>query len=347
MTKNILHIASCDKFIPPFIELVREDFDFSQHEFYLTHGMAENELKSHPNVTLGKPGKTNRIKEYLQLIRPMHQSKKIILHGLFNWHIVIMLFFMPWLLKKSYWVMWGGDLYVYQLGERNWKWKLKEFFRRPVIKKMEHLVTYIKGDYELAQQWYGATGRYHECFMYPSNLYKDYVVPEKQHTGINILVGNSADPSNNHSEVFDKLEAFKEQDIKIYAPLSYGNQVYAQRVIEEGKKRFGEKFQPLTEMMPFNQYLEFLGGIDIAIFNHKRQQAMGNAITLLGLGKKVYMRSDVTQWNFFKSHDIAVYDIEELQVNDTDQQGLTKNKETVKQYFCMDNYLKQLHELFD
>ena len=43
--------------------------------------------------------------------------------------------------------------------------------------------------------------------------------------------------------------------------------------------------------MPFNQYLEFLGKIDIAIFNHRRQQGFGNAITLLGLGKKVYLNS--------------------------------------------------------
>jgi hypothetical protein len=130
--------------------------------------------------------------------------------------------------------------------------------------------------------------------MYPSNLYKEYQVPAKQHTGINILVGNSADPSNNHLDVLDKLEAHKNENIKIYVPLSYGNQVIA-----EEKKRFGDKFIPRTEMMPFQNYLEFMGLIDIAIFNHKRQQAIGNTITLLGLRKKVFIRSDVVQWQFF------------------------------------------------
>lgn len=295
MTKKILHIAGCDKFIPPFIEFVKEHFDFKVHEFLLTGGMAQGQLKLHPNVQLSKRSILEYLQHYVQAIIKMHQAKKIILHGLFDIRMVYILFFMPWLLKKCYWVMWGGDLYVYQLGERNWKWKVPEFFRRPVIKNMGHLVTYIKGDYELAQQWYGAKGQYHECFMYTSNLFKEYDVPKKQHSGFNILVGNSADPSNNHLEVFDKLEAFKNQDIKVYTPLSYGNQDYAQTIIEQGQQHFDDKFEALTEHMPFNQYLEFLGKIDIAIFNHKRQQAMGNTITLLGLGKKVFMRSDVTQ----------------------------------------------------
>lgn len=52
------------------------------------------------------------------------------------------------------------------------------------------------------------------------------------------------------------------------------------KVIIKGKELFGEKFIPLTEFMTFEKYLEFLGSIDIAIFAHKRQQAMGNTITI-------------------------------------------------------------------
>jgi hypothetical protein len=88
---------------------------------------------------------------------------------------------------------------------------------------MGHLVTYIKGDYELARKWYGARGNYQECFMYTSNVYKELDLPVAEHTTINILVGNSADPNNNHSAIFDKLEAFKAEDIHIYAPVTNRN----------------------------------------------------------------------------------------------------------------------------
>jgi hypothetical protein len=34
--------------------------------------------------------------------------------------------------------------------------------------------------------------------------------------------------------------------------------------------------------MPFDEYLNLLAKVDIVIFKHKRQQAMGNITTLLG-----------------------------------------------------------------
>ncbi len=35
-------------------------------------------------------------------------------------------------------------------------------------------------------------------------------------------MGNSANPTNNHIEVLNKLLKFKDEDIEIIAPLSYG-----------------------------------------------------------------------------------------------------------------------------
>ena len=45
---------------------------------------------------------------------------------------------------------------------------------------------------------------------------------------------------------------------------------------------FWRKFKPLVDFMPFDEYLNLLAKVDIAIFNHKRQQAMGNTTILLG-----------------------------------------------------------------
>jgi dTDP-N-acetylfucosamine:lipid II N-acetylfucosaminyltransferase len=346
---KILHVCQLDKFIPPFIDFVEEHFDdfATRHLFFVNGDTERYPYQPRSNIVQAKPGKANQLKHLAALAKACNEADKIILHGLFNQHVVRMLALMPWVLPKCYWVMWGGDLYVYQLGERNWKWKLREFFRRPVIKKMGHLVTYIKGDYDLAHQWYGAKGEYHECFMYTSNLYQDLDVPNSQHSGINILVGNSADPSNNHEEIFDKLEAFKNQNIKIFAPLTYGNQTYAQTIIEGGLRRFGDKFEALTEQLPSEEYLKFLGDIDIAIFNHKRQQAMGNTIALLGFGKKVYIRSDVTQWGFFKDHGIIVYDIDKLDICNVGDVDMKENKYKIKSLFSEQRFIYQLSKIFN
>jgi len=347
---KILHVCQLYQFIPPFIDFIEQHFDDfnTRHIFFINGDNKAYPYRQRKNIIQAVRGKRGQLQYITNLILAMQRADKIILHSLFSTYLVRILACMPWVLKKCYWVIWGGDLYTYKTGIKTSRhWKVNEFFRRPVIKKMGHLVTYIKGDYELAREWYGARGNYQECFMYTSNLYKGLDVPAVGHTGINILVGNSADPSNNHSAIFDKLEVFKDEHIQIYAPLTYGNRTYAQEIIAEGQRRFGDKFIALTEHLPFDKYIEFLGKIDLAVFNHKRQQAMGNTISLLGLGKKVYMRSDVTQWEFFKSHGIAVYDIDQLEITTGPEAHLEANKAIVKNLFSEQTFIRQLSEMFN
>lgn len=345
MSKPILHIASGEKFIPPFIAFIKANFDFEQHEFLLTKGMAQQDIIPAPNIKmLSKDGLINKIKHYSDVIIKMHQADKVILHSLADHSIVKILFFMPWLLKRCYWAIWGGDLYTYQFGKRNRKWRVREFYRRPVIKHMGHLLTYIEGDIELARAWYGAQGEYHESLMYISNLYKTLDIPKKQGRTVNIQLGNSASPTNNHIDVLQRLLPFKEQDICIYAPLSYSNKDHAKKVIKTGKALFGDKFVPLTEFMPFDDYLGFLAKIDIAIFNNNRQQAMGNIITLLGLGKTVYVRTDTTQWQFFQDKGLQVYDINSF--DSLNNHYHRDNINTIKHYFSESTLIQQLSRLF-
>ena len=338
-----VHLMHNQKFIMPFINFVNTHFDQGSQLFVIVGGRSESEfpIVRYENVVVLDRSALrywNILNYFSTLKNILFKSNRIIIHSLYFPRISHFLFINKVFLKKCYWIMCGGDFYFPE--KQSW-------FKKQVIKKIRHFITYLKGDFELAQKWYGTTGEYHECFMYPSNLYKDYVTPEVKHSSINILVGNSADPSNNHLEVFDKLEVFKDQDIKIYAPLSYGNQTYAKKVIEEGKKQFGDKFEPLTDMMPFDQYLEFLGLIDVAIFNHKRQQAMGNTITLLSLGKKVFMRSDITPWELFEDIDVKVFDVENIKLDLLDEKIKKDNQEKIKKYFSIDNYKKQLQELFN
>lgn len=325
--KKVLHICPLDKFIPPFIDFIEKNFTFSKHEFRVFGKAGAYYLKPRPNIHIAKKGLLGRVKAYSQLIISMHQAKKIILHGLFIPPVVKILWAMPWLLKKCYWVMWGADLYVYSLAEKNKEWKRNEFFRRPVIRNMGNFVAYIKGEHELAKKWYGAKGRQHRCFMYPSNLYTPAsIAPNEDSSGVNILVGNSADPNNNHLEIFDRLEGYKEKKIMIYAPLSYGDQDYAKQIIIEGDIRFGDKFVPLIEMLTFDKYLDLLSKIDIAIFNHQRQQAMGNIRTLLGLGKKVYMNQTLTSAICLKEDGIKTFSIADLNL----KKGFNERSENIK-----------------
>ena len=328
-----------DKFLPPLIDFIQEKFPQEKNTFYLygdetVYGF----LKDRGVFFLGK--KANNI-SYFRLLSEMYSADKVILHGLFSSKIIKLLFYNPWLLKKCYWLMWGGDLY-----ETHKNSGLSTYYKKYIIKNMGYLLTYLPGDVEYAREKYGARGKYLENLCYLSNIFthEQHLAVEKREC-TNILLGNSADPANEHIEALAKLEKFKESNIKIYVPLSYGNQDYADQVIEYGKTIFEHKFVPLTEFMTYEKYQCFLQNIDIAIFNHKRQQAMGNTISLLGMGKVVYLRSGTSQWKLLKGMGIDIFDIEEF--NLTNNQKLVKNEINIKNYFSKEKFEEKWKNLLE
>ncbi|WP_417513662.1 TDP-N-acetylfucosamine:lipid II N-acetylfucosaminyltransferase [Marinobacter sp.] len=347
----ILHVAGLDKFIPPFVKLVKEEFQEEKHQFWFTGSAEKYPLEQSETVYVCKGGVWGKLVGYAKLIKQFHIARKVMLHGLFNIRVVLILALCPWVLPKCHWIIWGGDLYQYTKASNTGASRIKESLRRFVIRRVGHLVTYIEGDVELARQWYGAEGAYHECIMYPSNVVDPKMAMEldsaPDHNGLNILLGNSADPSNNHIEALYRLLPFKDQDITIFAPLSYGDLNHAKEVIGLGEEWFGSKFVPMTDFMPFEQYLEFLKSLDIAIFNHQRQQAMGNTITLLGMGKTVFMRSDVSHWRFLNSLGIKLKNVENIELCRITSDEAEENAHVVRSYFLRATLVKQLSEIFE
>jgi len=104
---------------------------------------------------------------------------------------------------------------------------------------------------------------------------------------VNVIIGNSANYSNNHLEAFDKIRPH--ESVVVWVPLSYGDKDYAEYLQRIGNKRFGDNFRPLTEYYPTNQYFAFLQRMDIGVFGNYRPLAMGNITTLLAQGKPMVM----------------------------------------------------------
>ena len=167
-----------------------------------------------------------------------------------------------------------------------------------MYKRVRYIATNVCGDYKLLcsimqKKYEFIELRYGRGYI--SGI-EPFVQCTSYHDSVNILVGNSATKSNYHLEVFDKLKKFRDENINIYVPLSYGSKDYADEVIKYGSQLFGEKFKPITEFMPKDKYFMQLMSMDIAVFANDRQQALGNIVALLYAGKKVYMRSDISSW---------------------------------------------------
>lgn len=110
-----------------------------------------------------------------------------------------------------------------------------------------------------------------------------------QLTGDDILVGNSATPTNNHVDVFDLLARIDLGSRRIIVPLSYGDQSYRDAVISYGEELFGDRFVPIVSYMPLAEYNALIAGCSISVMGHLRQQALGNVAAMLRLGAKVFL----------------------------------------------------------
>ncbi|BES70781.1 hypothetical protein RE428_17990 [Marinobacter nanhaiticus D15-8W] len=136
-----------------------------------------------------------------------------------------------------------------------------------------------------------------------------------QVSGDAILVGNSASPNCNHAEAFDFLLAQNLKNRKFIVPLSYGNKLYARKVIESGECYFGVDFVPLQEFLPIKDYVAMIKKCGYVIMNHRRQQAVGNIVIMLYLGARVFVREENLVYTFFKKLGVSLSTVQELEVN--------------------------------
>jgi len=135
----------------------------------------------------------------------------------------------------------------------------------------------------------------------------------KSVTDKNILVGNSASMTNNHLDAFDVLAKVGIPDSsKVIVPLSYGDTQYRDKVIAEGRRLFGNQFQPITEFMTMDQYIDLLSTCSSVVMNHLRQQGAGNLFIMLYLGAKVFLDSQNPLYEEFKNMGLIINEMNAL-----------------------------------
>lgn len=300
MNENkILHVMILDKFLAPFIDFVDENFGRDNHHYvFITSEKYEYGLTPEHKVEFLHTD--NDI--FITLLKYMKMAKKIILHGLWRDKVDILLYFNKKLLKKCYWVMWGGDFYFPE--KQTW-------FRNQIIKNIRNFITLNIYDFEYVKNKYFTFGTLWKCPFYPKNLFKE-ISTFKVNQKLKILVGNSATITNRHEEIFNLLTNLENKEFEIYCPLSYGDKIYANKIIQLGKLLFKNDFHHIDTLLTPQDYLDFLETIDLAIFNHNRQQGGGNIISLLGLGKTVYLNRENNMYDLFKNMNLIFYSIEDL-----------------------------------
>jgi hypothetical protein len=99
--------------------------------------------------------------------------------------------------------------------------------------------------------------------------------------------------------------------------------------------------------MDLNEYVEFLSSIKYAVYDYDRQQGMGNIISLLGLGKGVFLNPQTTPWGLFKEKNIDMIDVNDLESFDFTMEFISDNPNKIKESFSSQVLESQLYKIFN
>lgn len=357
MLKYIVHVVTRDKFTSEYVNFIKEYFNQYNHSFLIMN-QGYNELNFIDNDGVCFFNGFQNLFD-AEFMSKFENADAIIIGGVFG--IELYLNFFPKRLKnKMYLQFWGGDLYQFKENTNTLNiWvmkKIRYIFMRSLICSSKKVCVLIDEDYDELLKIFRLKNKEHVTLPVPSyNLTKIpndiiNIAQNVQNSTKKILVGNSADPTNEGIEILEKLRSIKDFDIKIFCPLSYGGDgKYEQIVINKGKSIFGDKFIPLTDYMDIQEYYMLLAQCDIAIFNHKRQQALGNIYALLKLGKKVYIRDDISTWKYLNRLGAVIYDtkiIDKLSFHQLFDYTKTEMENNYRIDVYLRNNEKKLWELF-
>lgn len=309
----IVHIIGQTLYTKDMYEFINNNFEHNGHIFMT--GRAYDSEAIAP-IGIGRATDDVRVispKKIFSYIKLLKKSDGIIIHGIFSpKHLLIIALSKKWL-KKSCWIIWGGDIYVHNKENKTLKEKITDAVKKKCAKKIGYIAPLVDKDYDFAKEWYNISG-IKIPINYPTPLQNSDIIQmlsvactekscKKHEAVLNVMIGNSATETNCHKDALDILAQYKNENICIYLPLSYGfagYENYAEEIIAYAENIFGkDKVVPVRDKMKSYEYCRLLSNMDVAIFFNNRQQAMGNIAIMLEAGAKVYIRDDTNMWNHY------------------------------------------------
>ena len=225
-----------------------------------------------------------------------------------------------WLLQDTY------SFYKEESQKRNLTQILKDAILYPrwrqsrVIEKIQYFSPVLQDEYQTLRNCRAWKSFPEQVDWNYSPAEKDlsYYVSSSDDVGAignNVLVGNSATNTNNHLEIFRTLRNINLQGRKFIIPLNYGDKIYGEKIGRMANELLGEHADVLLKFMPIDDYMNKISSCGFVIMNHVRQQGVGNIISMLYMGAKVFIREENPTFIYLKRNGVTVFSVQELENN--------------------------------
>lgn len=211
---------------------------------------------------------------------------------------------------------------------RWWRSRPNEAWLSAAASSVSYFSAPVPNDIDVFNQRFpGFTGRYAQLNY---AAIPDRADVQRSHLGPNLLLGNSATPTNNHLEMFKRLEGLDLQGRKVVVPLSYGDTgAYRSVVLAAGQRAFGSDFEPLLEMLPPAEYDAVISECEFVMMGHLRQQGLGNIIAALRTGATVVLEGSNPVYAALRTYGIALQEFGDLRAGSLGDYALSGEEQRV------------------
>ena len=324
--KKILHIVTDEKFTDYAIRQFSAPEMCSEFVLIPSNGMM-SEVKLINQCVVVLQGS----EEFQTLLASLKNYCAIVLHGMFwpSWQIPL-LKAVPDGVKVA-WVFWGGELYGQpdvaegfltpidkRINTIHNLWKKfknqhvggtatvpKEYYKR-----VDYCLTALPIEYEFAKKYLNRQDMKYLWYNYYSIEQTMGTVFDKQCNGRNIWVGNSATIGCNYFDLLFRLRRVNIDNRDIVMPLSYGAPWVKRWVARAYELAFKAKYKPLLNLLSRDMYNEQMLSCSVMIQPHYLSQGVGNILTGLWLGMRVYISEKCITYDYLKQIGVTFFTIE-------------------------------------
>ena len=344
------------KYIPKLVRMINTEktyFNAKEHLFITPHKRVYDELSKEYEIYLYGKESDNLINKYGKY------GEWIFVHAI-NCNKLKLIFTKKKYANKVIWRTWGHDIRPLEY-YKGWKRIVVKLFWNPYLKKVRQFkMIAVANDIDLVNVE-NTFGKISNCVLKysydPVNdkiIENQYKFKKKKGKNIRILIGHSASELDCHIEVMQSILKYKEENILLCLILSYaGPKEYIAKVKNYAINNFGNKVEIIENFMNYEEYIEYLSNIDIAIFAQEHSTALSNVYWLLYFGKTIYFKQTSDFAQSFRRNGCEFCKVEDIPYLNFQQFIERKNsKELIQQYgvvptskACCENWKKVLDEL--
>lgn len=356
---NIIHFVIDDKFIDGAISLFESDHRVNNTYAIFRSIGGDYKYINYPNIiNVDKSNVFDHIKSYDVVI--LHTLRCIPLSVVCK---------IPYNVRVV-WLAWGYDIYndylikiklygpltsscinrrpkVFRFHPR--RYLQSKLYLKKAISRIDFFSGVFPYEYDLLKQYRREFSAKPLDFYYGSTSFfvPEHPVMDIDHGRTDFIIGNSADPSNNHLDVLNLL---KKRGIpgksRIIMPLSYNDSDYYVSTVEKEANCLAPgRVVVLRKFIPLDNYIKLISGCKVAIFAHERQQASDNIFMQLLYGARVYMSESSLAFHYLKNMGLKLYSLQgdlDLINEDMSDEDIITNRRILSDHYSTSKLLKRI-----